>query len=104
MNRMMVVCAIYDAAIKEFMQPFFVRTEDECKRMIFSSLGEESNLSKHPQDFTVYVLGEFDTSLGIFNCHDPKCLMSSQELVVFHRSVLNGGQPHSDPRQVDLED
>lgn len=104
MSRMMLVCCVYDAAINEFMQPFYVRTEDECKRMIFSSLSEESNLSRHPQDYTVYQLGEFDTSLGVFSCHDPMCLMSSQELVVFQRSLKNGGQPHVDPRQVDLED
>lgn len=104
MSRKMLVLSIYDAAIEEYMQPFYSRTRDEAKRMVLNSLTEDSQLMKHPKDFTVFVVGVFDAFTGEMSGHAPEALIGAHELVVIGRAANNGGQPHADPRQVDLED
>lgn len=105
MSRMMMMCAVHDAAINEFMQPFFARSEAEVKRMMFSAVAEDNNISRSPQDFSVFHLADFDSALGVVQpLESIVCLVSAQELIVTRRASANGGQPHVDPRQVDLED
>lgn len=33
--------------------------------------------AKHPEDFSVFYLGEFDDELGTFDSHQPKCLVTA---------------------------
>lgn len=105
MSRLIMMCAVHDAAVDEFRQPFFARSEAEVKRMMFTTLMEENDLSRNPQDFAVFHVADWDSVKGIVvPVASIVCVVSAQELAVHRRVAMNGGQPHVDPRQVDLED
>lgn len=63
----MKMFSIRDVKAEGFNTPFFQPTfglaerafQDACK-------DEKTHLSKHPEDFSLYFLGEFDPNLGEF--------------------------------------
>lgn len=71
--RYKVVC-IRDRAIDTYGQPAFVANiggairgfGDEVKRR-----DDNNQLNKHPDDFDLYLLGEFDDQTGEFFCDGP---------------------------------
>jgi len=56
--------AVFDAAVGQYMQPFFVRTEQEAIRMVANSMVEESQVYLNPGDYAMYYVGTFDTDTG----------------------------------------
>lgn len=61
----MIICAVYDAKMAEYMNPFAAKTPgsairafaDEAKR-------EDSQVARHPEDFTLYQVAVFDEVSG----------------------------------------
>lgn len=72
-----VVCAVRDAKADAFGQPFFAQQRgiavrsfaDECSR-------SDSGLNKHPEDYALFVLGEYDDLTG--------ALVSCQPVQIAH--------------------
>lgn len=64
------IMAIHDAKVQAFAQPFYARSTGEGMREfenIFSSTdprAKDSNYQKHPGDFNLYEIGEFDDETG----------------------------------------
>lgn len=55
------IYTVYDEKAKAYLQPFFQVNDDMAIRILESSLIEgKSNFAVHPQDYTLYSLGEFD--------------------------------------------
>lgn len=60
------VFAVYDSKAEMFNQPMFFKAvpealrafEDECNR-------PESALAKHPDDYTLFQIGEYDVETGL---------------------------------------
>lgn len=78
------VCAVWDAKLEEYGQPFFVRAIGEAIR----SFGDEvkrpdanNNLSKHPEDFTLDHLGEFDSETGELASQAPRTIAAGRDYV-----------------------
>lgn len=71
------IVAIRDNAVDAFGQPNFVLNTgaairsfgDEIKR---KDASESNMLAKHPEDFDLYVLGEFDDQVGEFMTNRPE--------------------------------
>jgi len=61
------VFAIFDVKAKSYGQPFFVPHNGIALRM-FSDLvvDDKSSISKHPEDYKLYYLGEYDDVAGNF--------------------------------------
>lgn len=64
------VYAIHDSKIEAFMQPFVMHTAGEALRG-FAELANDpqTNISKHPTDFTLFELGEYDEKSGALIPH-----------------------------------
>jgi len=66
-----VICAVFDLAISTFGQPLFVAGiggalrsfQDEVNR---PSDRDDNPLNRHPADFELWYLGEFDDTSGEF--------------------------------------
>jgi hypothetical protein len=58
--------AVYDAQVKTFMRPFYGRTVGEAERTFGDAVrNPESDWAKHPQDYSLFKLGEFDDESGL---------------------------------------
>lgn len=67
---MVKVLAVYDSKACAFMNPFFVPTIAFGIRLFQDTVnGPDNMLSKHPTDFTLFEIAEFDDIKGIFNLH-----------------------------------
>lgn len=61
------VFSVYDSKAEAFMAPFCMSTKGQATRA-FTDLASDSksNVAKHPMDFALFMLGEFDDATGQF--------------------------------------
>lgn len=61
------VYSIHDQKTGIFNRPFYNHTHGEAERN-FSELvrDDKSTISKHPEDYDLYFLGEYDDNAGVF--------------------------------------
>lgn len=76
------VFTIYDKAVLAYNTPFFARHTGEAIRS-FTDLcrDPQSNVSRHPEDFSLYSLGTYDDGSGVFDCTEPVRIVSANELL-----------------------
>lgn len=70
------ILAIKDVKVNAFMQPFFMRTNEEAIRAFTTTVNDPTTqFNKHPEDFHLYNLGEFDEIDGTIESQEPiqKC-------------------------------
>lgn len=63
----MTIVSLKDTATRAFGTPFFVHSPAQAVRSlrdVVNGSDKESDISKHPEDFELYDLGEFDPSTG----------------------------------------
>ena len=62
----MKMYSVYDSKAQAYGLPFHQRTNGEALRS-FADLSNDnqSTVSKHPEDYTLFFLGEFDETTGI---------------------------------------
>lgn len=60
------IYAVYDSAVKSYMAPFFVQTEGQAVRSFSDTVNAvpPTMLGKHPEQFTLFHLGDFDDATG----------------------------------------
>lgn len=59
------IFAVLDTKIGSFAQPFFMSTVPAAKRAFMEACNDPSTmLHKHPGDFSLYLLGEFNDENG----------------------------------------
>lgn len=60
------VYSIYDSAAKAFTTPFFLPTDGMAIRAFQGNVNskEDNNISLHPDQFTLYKIGEWDDQRG----------------------------------------
>lgn len=57
--------SIYDKAVQAYARVFMLRTDEEAKRGFMSiCLDADGDINKHPQDYTLFRIGEFDDGTG----------------------------------------
>lgn len=75
-----VLVAIRDEKIDQYMQLFGVRSEGEARRMfsdIVNNPAEDNLIYKHPDDYAIYYFGLFDAGSGEFSLEKvPRLLVS----------------------------
>lgn len=78
------VVAVRDRAIDTFGQPFYVTHVGQAIRGFSDAInsGKDDNMAKHPEDFDLYHLGEFDDSGAKFHCLDSPRLVAVGKDVV----------------------
>lgn len=79
-----LVMAVRDKRTEFFLTPtMFVRAKGEGIRWFMDVMSNpEHSFSKHPGDFDLYVLAEFDDNSGVFTCDAslPMQVISGLEL------------------------
>lgn len=58
------IYAIKDKKAEAYLQPFTTTKDGLAIRMIQASMEQENNLSKYPEDFSLYQIGEFNENTG----------------------------------------
>lgn len=65
--------AVYDSAVEAFMQPFFMRSKGEALRAWQTTVNDPStNFNKHPDDYCLFQIGEYDEISGKVTSLDTK--------------------------------
>lgn len=76
------VFSVFDKAVQAYLQPFYARSAGEAIRS-FAELANDvgTNVARHPADFVLYRLGEFDDNSGFFECGEPQRIVGAHEVV-----------------------
>lgn len=66
------VYAVFDSAAKAFLPPFCLRNDGEALRAFRDVANSGSHqIGKYPEDYTLFLLGTFNDSLGEFIGQEP---------------------------------
>lgn len=79
------VFAVRDRASDQFGNPMFLISRGQAIRSFSDEVNRsEANnmLFAHPEDFDLYELGEYDTSVGLFQTGTPKQVAVGKDLKV----------------------
>lgn len=79
----MKVYSIKDVKVEAFMSPFFMPTDGAALRAFADEANSaDSNLRKHPEDYVLYGLGDWDDQTGKLSPFDaPRSLGVASEYV-----------------------
>jgi hypothetical protein len=76
--------SIYDKAAQAYVTPFFMHNKALAMRAFEDNINskEENNINKHPEQFSLFCLGELDDSTGLITPKEqPELVCSALELV-----------------------
>lgn len=77
------VCAVRDSASGAYMRPFCAATSGVAVRSFSDeAVREGSEIKKHPSDYELWLLAEWDEESGQFNQVAPRCLARAADYVV----------------------
>jgi hypothetical protein len=65
--------SVYDTKAEAYHQPFCTTTQSLAIRSFMDTANDEStSIGKHPADFTLFYMGEYDDHTASFNLEDTK--------------------------------
>jgi hypothetical protein len=75
------VYSIFDSAAKAYTQPFFMHNDGLAIRAFQDNVNaeQENNISKHPDQFTLFKIAEFDDATGQIEAISPRSLGNGLE-------------------------
>ena len=66
---------IYDEKAQAYLQPWFLHQSGMATRVFSDCINDpEHNFGRHPEDYTLFNIGEFDDSNANINLHPPKSM------------------------------
>ena len=85
---------IYDVASGTYMRPFYSEADGQAIRGFKDiATDKDHEVGKHPEDYTLYRIGDFNTTTGKMTGEDLEKLATGLEMVAQDRQ----------PRQADLK-
>ena len=82
---------IYDSAVGAYKQPFFMQQDNAAIRAFTDlCMNAETDLARHPKDFTLFRLGIFDDNSGEMVGEVPHSLATAQEIIHKSRQIEPG--------------
>lgn len=87
----MKMYTIFDHKAKCYTRPFFCLNDEIAHRTCVDLISDSSNeFARHPQDFSIFSIGDFDDSTGCTSPTNPACLFNLNELtaIPLHNSPL----------------
>ena len=79
----MVIACVKDRATDAYGTPMFLVSVGQGMRSFSDEVNresEENQLFRHPDDFDLYELGEYDTDSGSFDCFVPRLLARGKDI------------------------
>lgn len=77
-----IACSVFDSKVGAYAQPFYVATRGEAIRSFTDACKDDKlPFSRHPADYRLFALGEFDDSVGRLVSYDnPVPLIGADEI------------------------
>lgn len=73
---------VYDSAVKAFVQPFFQIADAAAIRLFMDQVNNpETNIAKHPDQYTLFKCGVYDDSSGMLIPETPVSLGNGKQFV-----------------------
>ena len=75
--------AMFDSAIGEYNRPVFFQTHGQAERSVRDEVARaDSELGKHPEDYALFYIGEYDGETAAIETVEPMCVVRCHELGV----------------------
>ncbi len=82
------IYAIFDTAAGVYQKPFFGLSDGEVKRSFMDvCTSADHPVGKHPEDYSLYRLGNFDDNTGLLINEDNECLCTAHEIISQSRNI-----------------
>ncbi len=78
------IFSVRDIKTDQFANPMFLITKGHAIRSFADAVNDKepnNQLNKHPEDFELHHLGEFDTDSGLINANPPKQVVTASEVI-----------------------
>jgi len=76
------IVAVKDRAIDAFMRPFTVPHRNAAIRGFTDEVNrKDSEMHRHPEDYDLYVLAQWDDNTGKVTPQDPELVARAQDLI-----------------------
>lgn len=67
------IFTVFDSKVEAFLRPFFMQSKGEALRAFADTVNDKNTqLNRHPEDYTLFELGEYDDSNATFKILDAK--------------------------------
>lgn len=74
------IFSVYDSKTLAYMTPFFSTTPGSAIRSFSDAAASEGSIvAQHPEDFSLFMIGEFDDKTGAITSHEPHALGNAIE-------------------------
>ncbi len=79
-----VICSIYDSKAEAYSQPMYFQSVGQAVRSFSDEANRaDSNIGKHPEDYTMFHFGNFDERSGDFKMLEaPVALQKAINVVI----------------------
>jgi hypothetical protein len=76
------VFSVHDSKVKCFLQPFMMPNEQTAVRAMMDCVRDKGHaFNKHPEDYNLFYLGEFDEETGLYETVAPEAKLPLISLV-----------------------
>lgn len=99
------VFSLFDSKAAAYASPFFMLNEQSAVRELSDLVNEPtSKVHRHPEDYTLFELGEWDDGLGEFRTFNPRPVVNSASLVrVLPKGMDPSGIVRLNPESLSLK-
>lgn len=79
----MKIVTIRDRAVDAYGQPIFVQALGQAMRSFSDEINsKESTLNKHPDDYDLYHIGDYDQDTGLITPKQPEMIAVGKNLII----------------------
>lgn len=76
---LLIACAVLDTKVGAYAPPFFVRSKAEAIRSFLDACKDpQVSISKHPEDYRLFLVGSFDDLTGHLDPSLPEVLCQGE--------------------------
>lgn len=78
----LLIFSVFDKAIGAYLRPFCMASSGQALRQFEDECADsETPIAKHPEDYSLFLVGEFDGSSGELVGKEPLCVARAHEVV-----------------------
>jgi len=93
--------ALYDSKAEAFGPPFFLDTIGQAVRALMDIVNDnQSMVSRHPADFVLYEVGDYDSQTAVVNNKNPHSLIGLAMDYSNKKVLVNGMMSEKEIKEV----